>query len=275
MTTSKLPPRFSTFLTELQSRLIAGAQLYGDRSFDRPEGELIGELGQEALDLAGWGFILWERLQRLAERPSRLPVPDEAATHAEKVFERDIIGTIIPRCQENYHSTEAISQCKLAAWHFGQHEAGNDVVKVNWGENRRPPSVWEAHAEAEKAAAASLERIARLRREPGITSPIAEQVYDEQKLLIEVTEEFRRATRKYGHFHSGHEGYGVIAEELDELWDDVKESKASIGYPEQTRREAIQVAAMAMRFALDLCSTPPPCKCGRTDGRDHLCSEDK
>jgi hypothetical protein len=145
-----------------------------------------------------------------------------------------IPATIIPRCTENYVGSNEMSRCKLAQGHYGQHEAGNDVVKVNWGDFKRPPSIWD-HGNQ------------------GVTSPIAEAVLAERRLMDEVLTELRKATNTHGHFHSGHEGYGVIAEELDELWDDVKAAKASTSYPEQTRREAIQVAAMAMRFALDLC----------------------
>ena len=41
----------------------------------------------------------------------------------------------------------------------------------------------------------------------------------------------------------------MIQEELDELWDDIKTNKPPI----VQRTEAIQVAAMAVRFILDLC----------------------
>jgi hypothetical protein len=49
-----------------------------------------------------------------------------------------------------------------------------------------------------------------------------------------------------------HEGYAVILEELDELWDLVK------AYPKRAstddmRPEAIQIAAMAVRFVLNVC----------------------
>lgn len=53
---------------------------------------------------------------------------------------------------------------------------------------------------------------------------------------------------------SPHEGYAVILEELDELWAlvKVKQSAQDLG---AMRREACQVAAMALRFMIDLC--PP------------------
>lgn len=47
---------------------------------------------------------------------------------------------------------------------------------------------------------------------------------------------------------SYHEGYGVVLEELDEVWDLVKSQR-----PDKTSllKELVQVAAMAQRFAED------------------------
>lgn len=53
-----------------------------------------------------------------------------------------------------------------------------------------------------------------------------------------------------GSFHpmaSPHEGYAVILEELDELWVEVKADDRA-----RMREEAIQVAAMAIRFLVDV-----------------------
>lgn len=64
--------------------------------------------------------------------------------------------------------------------------------------------------------------------------------------LRRVRTELIAATRKFPRFNSQHEGYAVLREEVDELWDDVKSNKTS-----NAREEAIQVAAMAVRFFLD------------------------
>ena len=56
---------FSAFAREVRARLDAGRVAYGDASFSRDPAELVGELQQEALDLAGWGFVLWCRLERV------------------------------------------------------------------------------------------------------------------------------------------------------------------------------------------------------------------
>ena len=39
------------------------------------------------------------------------------------------------------------------------------------------------------------------------------------QILAEVSAELERAERAFPPFNSPHEGYAVIAEELDELWD--------------------------------------------------------
>jgi len=67
-------------------------------------------------------------------------------------------------------------------------------------------------------------------------------------LIDEVVDEYYRATSLHGSFNSTHEGYAVIKEELDELWDEVKKN----GSRKDLRAEAIQVAAMAIRFCTDL-----------------------
>ena len=66
-----------------------------------------------------------------------------------------------------------------------------------------------------------------------------------------VHDEFIRATRKFPKFNSAHEGYAVILEKLDELWNEVKANHR----PEAVK-EAVQVAAMAVRFILDAGETP-------------------
>ena len=63
--------------------------------------------------------------------------------------------------------------------------------------------------------------------------------------------EYRSATAAFGQLSSGHEGYGVIKEELDELWDEIK-VKPQDKY--RMRDEATQLAAMAIRFIVDVCS---------------------
>ena len=68
----------------------------------------------------------------------------------------------------------------------------------------------------------------------------------------EIEQEYQLASLRFPKFNSAHEGYAVIKEELDELWDEVKkrEEHRSI---KKMRREALQVGAMAERFIIDVC----------------------
>ncbi len=55
---------FPAFTDAVRARLEAGRAVYGDRSFTRDPDHLLEELAQEALDLAGWGFVLFERIRK-------------------------------------------------------------------------------------------------------------------------------------------------------------------------------------------------------------------
>lgn len=67
-----------------------------------------------------------------------------------------------------------------------------------------------------------------------------------------VREEVERATSKFGSFHSAHEGYAVILEELDELKREVFKYFEDRD-PRILVKESTQVAAMSIRFLIDLC----------------------
>lgn len=68
-----------------------------------------------------------------------------------------------------------------------------------------------------------------------------------QKIMQEVLDELDDACKKFPPFNSAHEGFAVLQEEVDELWQEVKH-----GTKVREREEAIQVAAMALRFLLDI-----------------------
>ena len=89
--------------------------------------------------------------------------------------------------------------------------------------------------------------------------------YDVERMKIvseEALSELQRATSLHEPMHGAHEGYAVMLEEFDELWDLVKlnPKKMSIeelkAHREHIREEALQVAAMAMRFVIDVCDSP-------------------
>lgn len=67
-------------------------------------------------------------------------------------------------------------------------------------------------------------------------------------VLAEVRAELLRAYTKFPRATvSVHEGYAVLLEEVDELWDEVKANRSDL-----QRKEAVQVAAMGVRFIVDL-----------------------
>ena len=70
------------------------------------------------------------------------------------------------------------------------------------------------------------------------------------RALREIEFEAALARGVWPAFNSMHEGYSVILEELDELWDEIKTKPRDSA---AVRAEAIQVGAMALRFLVDLC----------------------
>ena len=69
-------------------------------------------------------------------------------------------------------------------------------------------------------------------------------------LLAKIEAEFQRAIKYYRPMNSYHEGYAVIKEEMEELWDEIKKKKQK---KQRLHEEAVQVGAMALRFLYDLC----------------------
>lgn len=75
------------------------------------------------------------------------------------------------------------------------------------------------------------------------------------KLISEIMQEYKRASNKFPPFNSAHEGYAVLQEEVDELWCAVKVNQTKYTNKRKLaiKTEAIQVAAMAIRFLHDIC----------------------
>lgn len=73
-----------------------------------------------------------------------------------------------------------------------------------------------------------------------------------EDLAGEAASEAERAASMWPPMNSAHEAYAVLAEEVDELWDHVKTNQKKRDL-DAMRKEAIQVAAMALRFAHDIC----------------------
>ena len=70
--------------------------------------------------------------------------------------------------------------------------------------------------------------------------------------LADTTEELLSAIQKHPSMRSAHEGYGILKEEFRELEDEVFKRQGGRDI-EAMRAEAIQVAAMAIRFVADIC----------------------
>jgi len=70
--------------------------------------------------------------------------------------------------------------------------------------------------------------------------------------ILDVAEEINRARDRFPAMRSPHEGYAIILEELDELWEEVQ-GWGVANAKKRMRAEAIQVAAMAIRFVEDVC----------------------
>lgn len=82
-----------------------------------------------------------------------------------------------------------------------------------------------------------------------MTTPETDRAEEAIRLIIR---EYNRAISMNGAFHSAHEGYAVILEELDELWEQVR-LRDSARDVDKMRKEAAQIGAMALRFIVDVC----------------------
>lgn len=87
----------------------------------------------------------------------------------------------------------------------------------------------------------------KLKKTPIKKSKIKIQV---EELVPSLIDEIESAVKAHGSFSGPHEGYAVMLEELDELWDEVRKKKHDL---QLMKNECIQIAAMALRFINDVC----------------------
>lgn len=84
------------------------------------------------------------------------------------------------------------------------------------------------------------------------------------EVLVDIQTSYEKARKKHNPMRGPHEGYAVLLEEVDELWDEVKRWQPRPGpgpldtqiYRENAmnmRKEALHVAAMALAFLLEVC----------------------
>jgi len=61
----------------------------------------------------------------------------------------------------------------------------------------------------------------------------------------DIKDEVKKAEKKFPDYNSYHEGFAIINEEVDELWDNVKRKNVSI---KEHYDEAKQIACTAIRY---------------------------
>ena len=71
---------------------------------------------------------------------------------------------------------------------------------------------------------------------------------------VEFAFELERARAKFGPMASAHEGYAVIAEEFDELWEHVKQKQSQRDHVAM-RKEVVQLGAMVLAFLVEIVDT--------------------
>jgi|GEM_PF-2212195 len=85
------------------------------------------------------------------------------------------------------------------------------------------------------------------------TNPVnRKQLGNLSKALIPIISEYLRATEIYPPMNTAHEGWALIMEEMEELKQEVFKKPSEIS-KEDMKREAVQIAAMAIRFITDVC----------------------
>lgn len=78
------------FFTQFLGRLGKGEHGYGDESFGRRPSQLLGELRKASLDMAGWGFVLWKRVQATIDTLRLLQGDTKALWDAQPIGEIDL-----------------------------------------------------------------------------------------------------------------------------------------------------------------------------------------
>lgn len=159
----------------------------------------------------------------------------------------------IEKMMEEYHSqfpspepskdveAEAKELCtKFFYWWYNQKGSNTDQGFDDWAKTNEGKNLISKWAEQGKEAT---------------LVDMECDMYDEAG--FEVINEVRRAKTLFKeNFVNQHEGYAVIHEELDELWQEVKKNQKNYDIGKQ-RKEAVQCAAMCIRFISELTTLPP------------------
>ena len=67
--------------------------------------------------------------------------------------------------------------------------------------------------------------------------------------LALISTEYERARAKFPPMSDPHQGYAVLLEEVDELWDEIKANSSN----KRMAEEAVQIGAMALAFLAEVC----------------------
>ena len=59
---------YTVYFNKLQQRLEVGAKEYGNDSFKKSQVKLMEEIQEEILDIAGWSYVLWQKLENLKKK---------------------------------------------------------------------------------------------------------------------------------------------------------------------------------------------------------------
>lgn len=79
------------------------------------------------------------------------------------------------------------------------------------------------------------------------------------KSIKTIIAEYNHTIIKHAPFHSSYEGWALIKQKVDELWEEIKKEENSDS-KEAMMKEAAQIGAMAMRFIIDLGIEDKPVK---------------
>lgn len=101
---------------------------------------------------------------------------------------------------------------------------------------------------ARGGATTTDETWSRIEINPRSNLQMAQLLHTLEQIKVEVL----TAKAKWPGFNSAHEGYAILLEEVDELWEHVRTHQKNRNLAAM-RMEAVQVAAMALRFATEVC----------------------
>jgi hypothetical protein len=100
----------------------------------------------------------------------------------------------------------------------------------------------------------------KLAKNGGITKVLDDfRVTNIGKSIKSIIAEYNHTIIKHAPIHSTYEGWALIKQKVDQLWEEIKKEEAT-GSKEVMLKEAAQIGAMAMRFIIDLGIDDKPVK---------------